>query len=288
MPGFMLDTERLLASELWALSDGQTFKAALALWCRAWRQVPAASLPDDEAVLRAFTGLSATTWKKARSLVLRGFVRCNDGRLYHMVLAEDATRAWAKRGAFRDRAAAAAQARWERQNRDATSMRQASVEHPPSIVHNMLADAQGQGQGQGQGHISRSTPPPPSGISSREGADAPPPPATSGDGARARISGVRYHDVRIGIERGDAIAVLTAYGCNMGRGRKAEWIRDSAGMQVGELATILWEAMRDGEPIREPSGLRARRASWQDLPLDDRRAIGSTAMAEIGICVQPA
>ena len=42
MPGFMLDTERLMASELWALSSGDAFKAAVALWCRAWRQVPAA------------------------------------------------------------------------------------------------------------------------------------------------------------------------------------------------------------------------------------------------------
>ena len=104
MPGFMLDTERLMASELWALSDGQTFKAAMGLWCRAWRQVPAASLPDDDAVLRAFAGMPASAWKKAKDMALRGFVKCSDGRLYHLVLAEDAARAWGHRQMQRDKA----------------------------------------------------------------------------------------------------------------------------------------------------------------------------------------
>jgi hypothetical protein len=32
-PGIMLDVERLMSSELWALSTGTEFKAAVALWC---------------------------------------------------------------------------------------------------------------------------------------------------------------------------------------------------------------------------------------------------------------
>ncbi len=56
LDGFMLDTAKLLGSELWALSTGDEFKAAVALWCRAWHQVPAGSLPDDDTVLCSFAG----------------------------------------------------------------------------------------------------------------------------------------------------------------------------------------------------------------------------------------
>jgi hypothetical protein len=157
MPGFMLNTERLLASELWALADGTTFKAAMALWCRAWQQVPAASLPDDDIILRSYAGVSASIWKKIRELALRGFVRCHDGRLYHWVLAEDAVRAWEKRKNFNERATRAAQARWDKGKIDPSSMREASRMHAGSDARVMLGDAQGQGQGQGT-HIS--TPPP--------------------------------------------------------------------------------------------------------------------------------
>jgi hypothetical protein len=154
MPAFMLDAQRLLGSELFLLSSGDAFKAAVSLWCRAWHQVPAASLPDDDASLAAYAGMRGPAWQKAKPMALRGFVRCSDGRLYHPVLAEDAMRAWGKRGAFRDRATKAAQARWEKRGRDATSMPQAPpvrlTSDATSMPQAMLGDAQGQGQGQGQ------------------------------------------------------------------------------------------------------------------------------------------
>lgn len=90
--GFMLDVDKLMASELWAMSSGDEFKAAIALWCKAWKQVPAASLPNDERVLAAFSG-AGSKWRKVRQVALHGFVLCSDGRLYHPVLAADALRA---------------------------------------------------------------------------------------------------------------------------------------------------------------------------------------------------
>lgn len=106
LDGFMLNVERLMASELVAISSGEEFKAAVLLWCRAWKQVPAASLPDDDRVLAAFAGCSLPRWRKLKAVALRGFVRCADGRLYHRVLAEDAIRAFARHQAFRARRAA--------------------------------------------------------------------------------------------------------------------------------------------------------------------------------------
>src|SRR5215469_10930319 len=86
--GFMLDVDRLLASELVALGSPEECWAALMLWCRAWKQSPPASLPDDERVLAAFSG-AGKRWPKVRTVAMRGFVKCNDGRWYHRVLAAE-------------------------------------------------------------------------------------------------------------------------------------------------------------------------------------------------------
>lgn len=103
LPWMPVDTERLLNSDLWALSTPEEFKVALRLWCKAWQQRPAASLPDDDRILAELSG-AGRRWKKLRPMALRGFVKCTDGRLYHPVLAEKAAEAWAHRQAQRDRA----------------------------------------------------------------------------------------------------------------------------------------------------------------------------------------
>lgn len=98
--GFMLDVDRLLASELVALASPEEFSAAVMLWCRAWKQTPAGSLPDSDRILAAFSGAGAR-WKKVKDMALRGFVKCSDGRLYHTVLCEEVMSAWKKRQGYR-------------------------------------------------------------------------------------------------------------------------------------------------------------------------------------------
>lgn len=104
LPWMPIDTVRLLDSDLFALATGEEFKAAVALWCKAWQQVPASSLPDNEVILAKLSGAGAR-WKKVRDQALRGFVKCTDGRLYHPVIAEKALEAWGHRLKQRDRAA---------------------------------------------------------------------------------------------------------------------------------------------------------------------------------------
>lgn len=99
LDAFPLNVEKLFGSELWALASGDEFRAAVALWGRAWKQVPAASLPDDDRVLAAFSGAGAK-WRKVKEMALRGFVLCSDGRLYHKTLASEATAAYARKLAF--------------------------------------------------------------------------------------------------------------------------------------------------------------------------------------------
>jgi hypothetical protein len=101
LDGFMLNVERLMASELVALSTHEEIAAALFLWCRAWKQHPAASLPDDDKVLASFARLPLARFKKIKGAALRGFVRCSDGRLYHRVLAAEAINAFEHLAAIR-------------------------------------------------------------------------------------------------------------------------------------------------------------------------------------------
>jgi hypothetical protein len=109
--GPILNVTRLKGSEFWLRADPQVSRAAIELWMFAWRQVPAASLPADPATLSKVCGLTARRVRDMlngdfRHTALHGFVACEDGRLYHPVLAGDALRAWKTRQS-REAAAAA-------------------------------------------------------------------------------------------------------------------------------------------------------------------------------------
>ncbi|MXV36856.1 MULTISPECIES: DUF1376 domain-containing protein [unclassified Saccharibacter] len=95
---------RLLDSDLYALSTGAEFKAALTLWCKAWLQVPAGSLPADERIL-AHLSMTGSTWDCVRDIALHGWMQCSDGRLYHPLIAQEAIKAFAMRRKERERKA---------------------------------------------------------------------------------------------------------------------------------------------------------------------------------------
>jgi hypothetical protein len=97
----MLNAERLMSSELLALNGNDVLGAAIMLWCRAWKQKPAASLPDDDRVNAAFARLKVAKFRKVKEAVLRGFIKCSDGRLYHSYLAMVATNFYDRKLAFR-------------------------------------------------------------------------------------------------------------------------------------------------------------------------------------------
>lgn len=102
-----IDTVRLLDSDLFLIATGDEFKAALALWCKSWAQVPAASLPSDERLLAGLSG--AKNWKKVRDVAMRGWVLCSDGRYYHPVVAEKALEALVMAKAHAEQKAAASE-----------------------------------------------------------------------------------------------------------------------------------------------------------------------------------
>jgi len=100
-----VDTVKLLDSDLNAIATPEEFRAAVRLWCKAWHQLPAASLPDDDRILATLSGsVSLGRWKRIREVALRGFVKCSDGRMYHPVIAAKAIEAWNHSKAQRERA----------------------------------------------------------------------------------------------------------------------------------------------------------------------------------------
>ncbi len=111
-----LDVLRLRDSDLAAEATDAEFRAAVMLWCAAWHQVPAASLPDNDAILTRLCGLGRdqSAWREIREGALRGWVKCSDGRLYHPVVAEKANEAWEQRQNYRDRLAKARLAKAEK------------------------------------------------------------------------------------------------------------------------------------------------------------------------------
>lgn len=110
-----LDVRRLRDSGI-AAASSEVFHAAVLLWCAAWHQIPAASLPDDDVQLCALAGLGrndGATWARLRPEALRGFVKCRDGRLYHPVVAEKALEVISRRKKQSDAGARGAMARWK-------------------------------------------------------------------------------------------------------------------------------------------------------------------------------
>jgi hypothetical protein len=107
--GFMtLYGDRLLESDFWALANDTARCAGLQLWWAAWKQVPAGSLPNIDAVLCRLAGFDRNLkkWEKLKKIVSHGFVLCNDGRLYHKVVCEQALIAFGRKRKERDRKAA--------------------------------------------------------------------------------------------------------------------------------------------------------------------------------------
>jgi hypothetical protein len=114
----------LMGSSFNATTNDTGWRLGVTLWWRSWNtQVPAASLPDDDAVLAMLCGLGrdVKTFRKVKAVALHGFVKCNDGRLYHKFLAPHAIDAWKGRQSHKFRTMKARIAALERRLKDAVT-----------------------------------------------------------------------------------------------------------------------------------------------------------------------
>jgi len=108
-----VEVARLRQSKQWLIAKRRPELGfyAFNLWAASWHQRPAASIEDDDDVLADFALCPPDEWASVRHEVLRGWVKCSDGRLYHPVVAEKALEAWKKKLAQRNRTEAASAAR---------------------------------------------------------------------------------------------------------------------------------------------------------------------------------
>jgi len=154
-----LDIVALLNSDFNSIVDDTAWRSAVTLWCRAWHQVPAGSLPNDDAVLCNLAGLGRDlrTWKRIRAVALHGFKEATDGRLYHAFLCNMAVEADQERKRFEARKAAD---RARKSGGARMGNPRGSGEENEPLSDRILAPSggipaenavEGQGQGQGQG-----------------------------------------------------------------------------------------------------------------------------------------
>jgi hypothetical protein len=85
---FELDLERIRQSDTWALATAPTRPWLLMLWTTAWEQTPCGSLPADDALIAARIGMDQRAFAKIRDVLLRGWWKADDGRLYHDTITE--------------------------------------------------------------------------------------------------------------------------------------------------------------------------------------------------------
>ncbi len=106
---FEVDMETFKRSDTWKKArTGALRGALLLLWAEAWQEKPCGTLPDDDELIALMIDMPSATFEKNRAVLLRGWSKCDDGRLYHDVIttrvlamldkrANDAQRAAARR-----------------------------------------------------------------------------------------------------------------------------------------------------------------------------------------------
>lgn len=156
-PFMPLHVARLRDSDMANEASPEACWYAVLLWAASWHQLPAGSLPNNDAILTRLIGLGrdVRTFARHKTAAMRGFVLCTDGRLYHPVVAEQAIAAWDSKLQQRWRTECA---RIKKQNqRNSTELPQPTFEQflaamssgqpypcPDTVPGDMAASPQGQ------------------------------------------------------------------------------------------------------------------------------------------------
>lgn len=174
---FELDHERIEQSDTWALAPADVKPWLLMLWLTAWRQEPCGSLPADDELIAAKTGMPLKTFAKVRGKLMRGWWQAEDGRLYHDTVTKRVLEMLAARDAERRRKAE------YRQRKDAERL--AASGGTPYLSHGTTEGQQQDDTGSDPGRDDTGTG---TGTSTYTQVDTPPtdPRARSGGGESAK------------------------------------------------------------------------------------------------------
>lgn len=112
LPYMPLQIERLRKSKAWLRCKRNPEIAfyMVNLWMRAWHEIPAGSIEDDDDVLADAAMCSPEKWEELKDDILKGWDR-RDGRVWHSTVIEIATEAVGKLRMNKSRTAAAREAR---------------------------------------------------------------------------------------------------------------------------------------------------------------------------------
>ncbi len=112
LPYMPLQIERLRKSKAWLRCKRNPEIAfyMVNLWMRAWHEIPAGSIEDDDDVLADAAMCSPDRWEELKDDILKGWDR-RDGRVWHSTVIEIATEAVGKLRMNKSRTAAAREAR---------------------------------------------------------------------------------------------------------------------------------------------------------------------------------
>lgn len=152
-----IDVVRLRDSGIAVEATGEEFRAALMLWCAAWHQVPAGSLPANDVQLSMLAGFGRVVkeWLKVKDGAMRGFILCADGRHYHPVVAEKVNESWAKKQAYAAKKEAERQRKEAARRADKDGLSGGQVEVVQRTGGDCPAENALKGQGEGQGEVNK-------------------------------------------------------------------------------------------------------------------------------------
>lgn len=153
-PYMPLYLERLRRSKAWLRAKRRPELGfyMLNLWAWSWHEIPASSVEDDDDVLADAAMCDPALWDEVRDEVMRGWVKCSDGRLYHPIVAELVHDVIAGKQKASGKGREMAEKRWGKRRGgadagapDAGDMLQQCTSMPPAL----LGDAKGDGEREG-------------------------------------------------------------------------------------------------------------------------------------------
>lgn len=103
---FEIDTEAIKESDTWLKAKtGPMRGALLLLWMQSWQQKPCGTLPDDDELIALLLDMPDNEFAANRAVLMRGWWKADDGRLYHKIITSRVLAMLDKRASDAQRAA---------------------------------------------------------------------------------------------------------------------------------------------------------------------------------------
>lgn len=93
MPAILVDINKLQKSKIWLCMSHTAIFGWANLIFTCWHMNPCSSLPNDEALLKQYSGLGRK-WHKVKDIIMADFILATDNRFYHKYVAQKGLEIW--------------------------------------------------------------------------------------------------------------------------------------------------------------------------------------------------